>query len=388
MKILFTCNLVPDKQGAYEDYLENLGIYAHGKGGQLVVILSGQPIASVAERLSKASVRWWVIDGWIDDTRNIHPWRIFWPALGIIRNEKPDIVAVHFGNELPTICMILCAKFVMWCKAKWVWYQHQQICDPGSIVSRMLSRIRLLSLLCDHFVPLYEGGKRSLLKRGIPERKISVIYNGVVDYKNGKPKGWFRKELGLGDNQTVIVSVSSLISRKRVDFSIRAFAKAINCYKNIVGNPVLILIGSGGEQKPLEALVETLGLEKCVRFAGQRPDVRECLQDADFLVLSSTAEAMPLAVLESMSAGMPAVVTDAGSAREIIDNGTTGYVFDINDEQGFSDKIAFYMNNPDVRKLHGANARRLWSEKFSMDRMVREHIELYSRLCENKKLTS
>ena len=195
MKVLFFCNLVPARTGAVERLLTEVGRVFQGRGDQLVLGLPAEPGDEVASAWRGAGLTWNLVPGWTDAAGREHPWRFCGPALKWLKRHRPDVAVVHFGNEGPSFVVALLAKAAGLVRVRWVWVQDQQIADPTT-VTRGLSRIRLLALVFDHFVAVYEGGKRSLLLRGIPEHRISVIRNAVADYESRRPRGWLRQELG------------------------------------------------------------------------------------------------------------------------------------------------------------------------------------------------
>lgn len=88
----------------------------------------------------------------------------------------------------------------------------------------------------------------------------------------------------------------------------------------------LSLYGEGGDRSYLVELVKHYKLSDRVRFMGQQADVRKIWEEEELLVLASRSEGTPLALLEALIAGRPAVVADAGdSARWVIPN-ATGFV--------------------------------------------------------------
>ena len=103
----------------------------------------------------------------------------------------------------------------------------------------------------------------------------------------------------------------------------RTFIMAASLLKDMVPNVVAILIGPEEEDPSYAAgcreLVAQLGLESTVQFLGRVPDVMEYLGKADVIALTSISEAQPIALLEAAATGLPAVTTDVGSCREIIE---------------------------------------------------------------------
>jgi glycosyltransferase involved in cell wall biosynthesis len=88
----------------------------------------------------------------------------------------------------------------------------------------------------------------------------------------------------------------------------------------------LTLYGSGPDERYLRALVEFYGLQERITFAGQQSDVRGIWAREQILVMFSRAEGTPLALVEAMLCGRPAIVSDVGGNRERVTEAQTGFV--------------------------------------------------------------
>jgi glycosyltransferase involved in cell wall biosynthesis len=374
MKTVLFANIVLRKLGAYEELLVEVGAEFARHRDEFVLVLAGEPIPALAERLRAASVRWHVVEGWTAADGREHPWRIVRPALKLLREEKPDVAAVHFGNELPTLAVSWLARLGVRPGVRWVWEQDQQICDAGRL-TRHVSKIRLLQLGVDRFVAAYGGGGVSMARRGIPSSRISVIRNSLGPYTPLRAKGWFRKEVAAREGEVIFVATSSLIPRKRLHLVIEACARlralGLESWR-------LVLIGDGPERLKLEALSRTRGIAEQVVFLGLRNDVREILPECDVFVHASQAETCTYAITESMVAGIPAVVLAAGAAREQIEDGVSGYVLDSPDPADFAARLHELGVAPDLRRQMGAVARQRWDQKLRLDRAVRDYYTVYS----------
>lgn len=84
--------------------------------------------------------------------------------------------------------------------------------------------------------------------------------------------------------------------------------------------------GTGKDEKYLKELTAFYQLEHKVIFAGHAPDVKQIWLDHHVLLMPSTIEGMPLALIEGMTCGRPAVVSDVGGNTEIIDENVTGFI--------------------------------------------------------------
>ncbi len=377
MTVLFFCNLVTGKLGAFEHLVLEIGRRLAANGDRLIVMFGAPPIGPVPAALAEAGIEWGHIEGWGSETGHVRPWRFVRSALTAIRQYKPDLVAVHFGNEIPVLVASLLNKCLARHAPVWVWHQRQQV-TPPSPLARKLSRIRIVGMGVDHYIVSYEGGRESLLARGIPPGHITRIYNAVPQFTSRRPAGWLRQELSLPDNAILALNVGWLVPRKRIDIAIRAFAKAVRG----IPNGVLLVAGEGPERAALEATVHALNMDSQVRFLGARSDVRELMMECDCLIHSSIAETCTNVVNESMAAGIPAVIMNAGAATEQIADGFSGYVVGPHDEKTLAERLEAVLRSKESRRMMGVAARQRWKAFFNLELTAAEHCELYRNLLE------
>lgn len=88
----------------------------------------------------------------------------------------------------------------------------------------------------------------------------------------------------------------------------------------------LSLFGDGGDAEYLASLARHYAIDDRVTFRGHVSDVRAIWREHDLLVLPSRYEGTPLAMIEAMLCGRPAVVTDVGGATEWVEDGASGFV--------------------------------------------------------------
>ncbi len=375
MKVLFFCNLVPKKTGAFERLLTELGHIFRMYGDALCLALAGEPSPTIGEGWRAAGTRWVVVKGWVDALGREKPWGFVPPALRLLGAEKPDVAAVHFGDEIPALVAAMLASRGGARTTKWVWQQDQQVREAGWL-TRRLSRLRLLSFFFDRFVAVYEGGKCSLERRGITSERIRVISNSVADAPCQRSPGWLKKELGLRGDSVLAVSVSALIPRKRVDWLIRALAATSQ------DSPVLHLAvaGEGHERERLVSLAAKLGVAERTHWLGLRDDVREILAEADYVVHASEAEGACYALVETMCAARAIVTTDAGAAREQVEDGVTGFVTRRDDFDAFAACVRKLKDDSALRQRMGSAARKRWQERYRVENAARAYHALYREL--------
>lgn len=108
-----------------------------------------------------------------------------------------------------------------------------------------------------------------------------------------------------------------------------------------------------------------------------REEALQQLSDFDIYVQTSLWEGMPVAVIESMVAGIPAVVTDVIGNRDVVEHGETGFVA-ANAEE-LSQYLRRLINDSPLRSKMGAEARRRAVKRFSLERMTSELLAVYGQ---------
>jgi len=155
-----------------------------------------------------------------------------------------------------------------------------------------------------------------------------------------------REQLGLSENDFVLVTVGRLVSRKGLDRMLGMLAKTK------IDNMKLLVIGSGPLQEDLEACAVELGLADKVLFKGfvEEQEKLQLLQQADFYVSSSQHEGFGLVFLEAMAASLPVICYNHGGQSDFLENGKTGALLELNDESSFIAAIEELYGDKDRRK--------------------------------------
>jgi glycosyltransferase involved in cell wall biosynthesis len=113
---------------------------------------------------------------------------------------------------------------------------------------------------------------------------------------------------------------------------------------------------------------------------GSRSDVDRFLEAADFFVLPSDTEGLPLSVLEAMAHRLPVVATPVGGIPEIVTDGESGLLVPVNEPEALSSAIARLAQDPSLRHSLGEASFRAARDRFSFDAMARQYEALYYRL--------
>jgi glycosyltransferase involved in cell wall biosynthesis len=185
--------------------------------------------------------------------------------------------------------------------------------------------------------------------------------------------------------------------------------------KNVNHLPLTILyLGRFDTNKGLMEIVEAFNILKdrgeigCVRFnlcgAGPLREylLKECksilgtsfeyfgvvggdtkidvINKSDVFILPSKFEGLPMALLETMSAGLVPIVTDVGSISSVVENLNNGLIVNVQDGKDVADKMSVLIKNHQLWKSLSQNARLTVSEKFGIDKFHVRFSEIYNSL--------
>lgn len=153
-----------------------------------------------------------------------------------------------------------------------------------------------------------------------------------------------------------LVTVARLDPGKGIDLVVEAIARLRDRER-----VRYTIVGEGPHRPALEALVARHSLTEVVRLVGSRDEagVVAALHEADLALLTSvgTFETTAIFVREAMATGLPAIMSDVGDARAMIDEGVEGFVVPPGDVQALAARIAWFCENPTARSAMGRAAR-------------------------------
>lgn len=131
-----------------------------------------------------------------------------------------------------------------------------------------------------------------------------------------------RKEIGVSADDFVLLSVGELIPRKNHEIVIRALSVLKQLDK--LNHIEYVICGRGAYETDLRKLAEGLDVADHVHFLGYRNDISEICNCADLFVFMSHQEGLPVALMEAMACGLPAVCSNIRGNTDLIEDGVTG----------------------------------------------------------------
>jgi glycosyltransferase involved in cell wall biosynthesis len=127
-------------------------------------------------------------------------------------------------------------------------------------------------------------------------------------------------------------------------------------------------------------LASELKLNSHVSFLGYRSDASQLIYDFDIFVHPSRWEGFGLVFLEAMAAGVPIIATRTSAIPEIVEDGETGLLVPVDDEDALSDALSLLLADPPLRKQMGMAGRRRLDEHFSVQKMVERTAQIYQHI--------
>jgi len=230
------------------------------------------------------------------------------------------------------------------------------------------TNLRLLVRAADRTICVSEAEHDDVLEVTGHTSKLVVIHNGVPTQPPVTPaeRAAARAQLGIDDGSVVAAYVGSLVEHKDPVAAARAAGD--------VGVPVVLLVAGDG---PLRAELERIASasDGSVRVLGHLDGTRSVLAAADLFVLPSRREGLSYALLEAMSLGLPAVVSDAPGNPEAV--GETGIVVGAGDARALAEAMRRLAGDRAARVTLGEAARKRVSSEFGVDVMRDRTVQVY-----------
>lgn len=144
-----------------------------------------------------------------------------------------------------------------------------------------------------------------------------------------------------------------------------------------IPDATFVVCGDGDRLGELaEAAAE---LDGAIRLLGWRGDVETVYSAADLTLLTSDNEGMPVSLIESGLAGVPAVATNVGSVAEVVSDGATGLLSGCDPDE-LAQHVITLLDDHARRLVMGRQAQALTGERFGAGRLVADTRELYTSI--------
>ncbi len=207
----------------------------------------------------------------------------------------------------------------------------------------------------------------------LPAARVRYVPNGInCDWFAPGDAGSVPEELGLAELDPVLCSVGHLRREKNLPLLLRALAHPK------LERAGLIIAGDGPLRPELERLAREFGLERRIRFTGRVEDPRPYYRAAGLFVMSSDTEQMPVALLEAMACGLPAVCTAVGDCAEMLGGAIKPWIVPPGDLAAYQAALLEAAGDPAKLRQAGRANRERCLRDYSEEAMVERYRDLYT----------
>jgi glycosyltransferase involved in cell wall biosynthesis len=261
-------------------------------------------------------------------------------GLRTLRKKRYDILNTHFaipsGPTGVALSRVLGTPQVLTIIGGDIYDPTKRLSPSNSVLLRAVVRrvinssARIIAISQD----IKDRAQRDLQCR----TEIEVIHYGLTPPQFETKS---RQELGVPQNEVVLISIGRLIRRKALSDLLLALSRLKERRFR------LLIIGEGPEEENLRDLAQRLGISAQVDFVGAIWGERkfQYLAAADMFVLPSIHEGFGLVFLEAMHCGLPVIASSSGGQTDFLEDGKTGFLIPVGDVQALAEAILRLAND-------------------------------------------
>ena len=293
----------------------------------------------------------------------------------IIKQNKTDIVqSFHYKSDTYGVSVARRSG------VKHIISSRRDIGDTKKMHHKLLNR--LMNRYIDKFITACTAVSEQIIRdEGVPESKITTIYNGVQLDKYTVPDRNLMLRLKQDCAFTKEDFVIGMVANFRPEKNHNIFLSAIKQVAKLIRNLKVILIGDGPTLPHCKDFCEKNGMKNLVYFTGAVENVRKyiAIMDVACLVPGSN-EGFSNAVLEKMAMGKPMIVTAVGGNSEAVFSGKNGIIIPPFNHRELANAILYLYKNPRIRIQMGKESRARVEQYFTLEKMIEEHQVFYENL--------
>ena len=219
---------------------------------------------------------------------------------------------------------------------------------------------------CDVIVALNEEQRQYLSNSGF---KAVYIPNGVE----------IEKYTPNYSDEGYIYFAGRIVKSKGLQYLIKAYSMLNS---EIRDEFELVIGGFGPEKENLENLASKLGIKNRITFLPwlSNLDFIKKIACSSVYVMPSLFEGLPVALLEAMALGKPVIASNIPGIQEVLTHGKDGFLFKAGDVFEFKKYLELLLEDKDLQKRIGKNARKTVEEKYTLEKVADSYLKLYEEL--------
>ena len=226
----------------------------------------------------------------------------------------------------------------------------------------------------DAITTVSESLRRETLATFRLSHAIDVIPNFFIPSAQIRARAEVRRDLGIGEDEFLIVHASNVRPLKRIDLLLQTFEEMRT------QRPTRLLILAGDTFAPYQHLLDQSIARDRVIVREDALHVEDYLGASDAGLYTSETESFGLSILETQFHGRPVVAFRVGGIPEVITDGATGFLHPFGDVAALATSLDQLAASPELAGRMGESARQQARARFSADTVVPRYEQVYERL--------
>jgi glycosyltransferase involved in cell wall biosynthesis len=299
--------------------------------------------------------------------------KAFFGLVSLIRKYKPDVIHTHTAKAgvLGRLASLLAGRGAVRVHTFHGHLLHGYF--SGAVTKLVILIEKFFAARTSVLIAIGSKVRDDLVAAGIGRAdKYRIFFPGLPTPK-AIAKSAAQSALGISSEVLYCTFVGRLTQIKRPD---RLLDVAAECKRR--GIDLRFLVAGEGElfeSSKQRAMKDQLNMT----FFGWRSDIDQIFAASDIAILTSDNEGIPLTLIQAAQAGLPIVATNVGSISDIVINESTGYLTATAAAE-MADAIEKLVRDPQLRQMMGAAGKAHAGRYFSLDRMIKDHSDLYRSL--------
>lgn len=254
--------------------------------------------------------------------------------------------------------------------------------DMPQPFSRKIARFLTSLFFINSFIVSEEERTKSLLKMLPSAKKRMHIIHNAVDQKNlslpvNFEKKSYREKFFIPEGKLVIGAAGRLVWEKGFDLLLHAFKMSLEKNPNLF----LVLVGAGPEEEKLKKMAANLNLLDEMVFAGYQKNIAPIMSLFDIFIMSSKMEAFPIVAIEAMHLGLPLIITDRLSSKNIFSPAAIVVPCSI---EGLTEGILKLADDEELRKTMAAKSKKMAENEFLIEDYAAKIEKVYDYVLKDK----
>lgn len=293
--------------------------------------------------------------------------------LSVFCEFKPDIVHTHASMSARIAARLYGAKIV---------YTRHSVFPPNPKLTHGIGKAVcgfVNNSTADKIIAVAEAAKQNICDIGVSDKKIDVILNGVepLDEYSSEEIEKIKAEHGIPAD----CKCAAIVARLNEVKGHKYFVEAARLLKEMGIKARLLIAGTGDMEEKIRQQIKDSNLEDYVIMLGFLNDVEPLMNIVDVSVnCSFGTEATSLSLLEGMSLGKPAVVSDFGGNPGVIKNGENGFVVPTHSPEAVAEKLKELFTNDELYNKMSKKSKEIFGNTFTAKKYAENIDNIYLNL--------